>query len=128
MTIKRLSSGSTFEHEIGYARVVVDDLYIHVSGTTGYDYSTMLLPTSATDQAEQCMQNIQQALIQAGADFSHVVRVRYLFPERDDFEPCKPIFKCYFGTNPPAATLEITGLYDPGMRLEVEVTAIHPRQ
>ncbi len=128
MKIKRITSGSTFEQDIGYARCVVDDRYIHVSGTTGYDYSTMQLPTEVTDQAEQCMHNIEQALAQVSADFSHVIRVRYLFPERDDFALCKPIFRRCFGANPPAATLQITGLYDPDMRLEVEVTAIRPER
>ena len=42
MTRKLISSGSTFEEQIGYSRaVVVDDDWIFVSGTTGFDYATM---------------------------------------------------------------------------------------
>ena len=39
--VRRLiSSGSTFEREIGYSRAVVDGEWVHVSGTTGFDYET----------------------------------------------------------------------------------------
>jgi len=42
---KRLiSSGSTFEAEIGYSRAVVVGDSIFVSGTTGFDYATMTIP------------------------------------------------------------------------------------
>jgi enamine deaminase RidA (YjgF/YER057c/UK114 family) len=42
MTQRRaILSGSAFEEQIGYARAVVDGDWVHVSGTTGFDYRTM---------------------------------------------------------------------------------------
>ncbi len=41
MTRKLISSGSTFEQEIGYSRAVVVGDWVFVSGTTGFDYNTM---------------------------------------------------------------------------------------
>jgi hypothetical protein len=41
---RTILSGSTFEERIGYARAVVDGEWVHVSGTTGFDYSTMTIP------------------------------------------------------------------------------------
>jgi len=38
-----ISSNSTFEHDIGYSRAVVDDDWIFVSGTTGFDYGSMTI-------------------------------------------------------------------------------------
>ena len=38
------------------------------------------------EQAEQCMQNIAAALAEAGAEMGDVVRVRYILPDRKDFE------------------------------------------
>ena len=38
MTRKLISSGSTFEAEIGYSRAVVDGEWVFVSGTTAFDY------------------------------------------------------------------------------------------
>ena len=121
-----ISSGSTFEAEIGFSRVVVDDEWIFVSGTTGFDYSTMTIEPDVVAQAEQCMRNIEAALAEAGSSFADVVRVRYLFPDRADFEPCWPVFRRAFDDVRPAATMMVVGLADPRMRLEVEVTARRP--
>ncbi|HZF16221.1 MAG TPA: hypothetical protein VE046_09795 [Steroidobacteraceae bacterium] len=41
MTRRLISSGSTFENDIGYSRAVVDGEWIFVSGTTGFDYAKM---------------------------------------------------------------------------------------
>ena len=75
---KRHSSGSTFEAEYGYARAVADQDYIHVSGTTGYNYADMTIDPDPATQAEQCLTNIQEALAVFNAALSDVVRVHYL--------------------------------------------------
>ncbi|MFC1417283.1 RidA family protein [Streptacidiphilus cavernicola] len=116
-------SGSTFEERIGYARAVVDGDRVHVSGTTGYDYRTMTISDDVVEQAEQCLRNIGAALAQAGGSFADVVRVRYLLPERADFEPCWPVLRACFGEVRPAATMMVCGLADPAMRIEIEVEA-----
>ncbi|MFJ7246260.1 RidA family protein [Kitasatospora sp. NPDC098652] len=116
-------SGSTFEEQIGYARAVVDGDWVHVSGTTGFDYATMTISPDVVEQAEQCLRNIAAALAEAGSGFADVVRVRYLLPERADFEPCWPVLRRCFGEVRPAATMQVCGLADPRMRIEIEVTA-----
>ena len=116
-------SGSTFEEEIGYARAVVDGDRVYVSGTTGFDYATMTIPDGVVEQAEQCLRNIEAALAEAGCAFADVVRVRYLLPDRDDFEPCWPVLRRAFGEVRPAATMLVCGLSDPRMRIEIEVDA-----
>lgn len=116
-------SGSTFEERIGYARAVVDGDWVHVSGTTGFDYATMTISDDVVAQARQCIANIGEALAEAGAEFADVVRVRYLLPDREDFEPCWPVLRECFGKVRPAATMQVCGLADPRMRIEIEVTA-----
>jgi len=120
---RSIGSGSTFEERIGYARAVVDGDWVHVSGTTGFDYATMTIADDVVVQARQCLANIGAALTEAGAAFADVVRVRYLLPERDDFEPCWPVLRERFGDVRPAATMQVCGLADPRMRIEIEVTA-----
>ena len=120
---RAILSGSVFEEQIGYARAVVDGDWVHVSGTTGYDYATMTISDDVVEQAEQCLRNIGAALAEAGCGFGDVVRVRYLLPERDDFEPCWPVLRRCFAEVRPAATMMVCGLADPRMRIEIEVYA-----
>ena len=120
---KLISSGSTFEELIGYSRALVHGEWVLVSGTTGFDYATMTISPDVVEQATQCLHNIGAALAEAGATFGDVVRVRYLLPDRNDFEPCWPLLRHYFGDVRPAATMMQCGLSDPRMRIEIEVTA-----
>jgi enamine deaminase RidA (YjgF/YER057c/UK114 family) len=122
-TRQHIFSGSTFERDIGYARAVVDGHWIFVSGTTGFDYATMTIAPDVETQAAQALKNIGAALAEGGAGFADVVRVRYLLPDRDDFEPCWPLLRETFAAAPPCATMMVAGLSDPRMRIEIEVTA-----
>jgi enamine deaminase RidA (YjgF/YER057c/UK114 family) len=123
MTRRLISSGSTFEDEIGYSRAVVDGDWVFVSGTTGFDYSTMSIAPGLLDQTEQCLKNIETALKQAGSSLADVVRVTYIIPEAAGFRECWPVLRKYFGDVRPAATMISAGLADPRMRIEIEVTA-----
>jgi enamine deaminase RidA (YjgF/YER057c/UK114 family) len=123
MTRRLVSSGSTFERDIGYSRAVVDGEWVFVSGTTGFDYSTMTIPDDVEQQAEQCLRNIESALREAGAAMADVVRVTYLLPDAQDFPRCWPVLRRWFGEVRPAATMMSVGLADPRMRIEIEVTA-----
>lgn len=126
MTRRVILSGSTFEENIGYARAVVSGGHVYVSGTTGFDYSTMTISDDVVEQAEQCLRNIEAALAEAGCTLADVVRVRYLLPDREDFEPCWPVLRRAFGQVRPAATMLACGLYDPRMKIEIEVDARLP--
>jgi enamine deaminase RidA (YjgF/YER057c/UK114 family) len=119
-----ISSGSTFEDQIGYSRAVVAGNWVFVSGTTGFDYATMTISDDVMVQAEQCLKNIASALQQAGSSLQDVVRVTYILPQTADFEPCWPVLRKYFGEVRPAAMMISAGLADPRMKIEIEVTAL----
>jgi enamine deaminase RidA (YjgF/YER057c/UK114 family) len=118
-----ISSGSTFEAEIGYSRAVVSGSWVMVSGTTGYDYNTMTLPKDVVSQCKQCLANIADALAQAGSSLDDVVRVHYIFPKATEFEPCWPLLREAFATARPAATMISAQLLNPHIKVEIEVTA-----
>jgi enamine deaminase RidA (YjgF/YER057c/UK114 family) len=118
-----ISSGSTFESQIGYSRAVVSGDWVFVSGTTGYDYSTMTISDDVEEQARQTLRNIGAALTEAGASFADVVRVHYLLPDLADFEKTWPALQEVFGDIRPAATALQAGLADSAMKIEIEVTA-----
>lgn len=123
MTRRLITSGSTFEAMAAYSRAVIDGDWIFVSGTTGFDYTTMTLAEGVVAQAEQCFANIGAALQQAGASLADVVRVTYLLPNVADFEACWPVLRKHFGDVRPAATMLSAALIDPRILIEIEVTA-----
>ena len=98
--------------------------WVFVSGTTGFDYSTMTIADDVVTQAEQCFKNIEAALQQAGSRLQDVVRVNYVLPNAAEFEPCWPVLRRYFGEVRPAAMMVCAGLLDPRMKIEIEVTAL----
>ena len=118
-----ITSGSTFEAQIGYSRAVVAGDWVFVSGTTGFDYATMTISDDVVTQAEQCLQNIATALAEAGCTLDDVVRVNYVLPNGADFEPCWPVLRQHFGKAKPAAMVITAGVLDPRMKIEIEVTA-----
>ena len=93
MNRQLLSSGSIFEAQIGYSRAVVAGDWVMVSGTTGFDYASMAISDDVVEQAEQCLQNIDAALRQAGSGMADVVRVTYVLPHGADFEACWPVLR-----------------------------------
>jgi enamine deaminase RidA (YjgF/YER057c/UK114 family) len=124
MPRKLISSGSTFEADIGYSRAVVVGDWVFVSGTTGFDYSAMSIEDDLLTQTEQCLKNIEVALREAGSSLQDVVRVTYVLPDASQFEKCWPVLRKYFGEIRPAAMMIQAGLSDPRMKIEIEVTAL----
>lgn len=124
MTRQLISSGSAFETQIAYSRAVVAGDWVFVSGTTGFDYSTMSIAEDVEAQTAQCFKNIEAALQQAGASLRDVVRVTYVLPDAAEFEKCWPVLRQHFGEVRPAAMMITAGLLDPRMKIEIEVTAL----
>ncbi len=126
MTVTHITTGSPFEEKIGYSRAVVADGWVFVAGTTGYDYASMTMPIDVTDQCRNALATIVDALGQAGASLDDVVRVNYILPDGDDWEPCWPIVSDAFARARPAAMMIRAGLQAPEMKIEIEVTARLP--
>ena len=123
MARKLISSGSSFEREVGYSRAVVDGEWVFVAGTTGFDYARMTIAEDPAEQARQALRNIEKALAEAGASLADVVRVKYYVPDAADWPTIVPILGEAFGAIRPAATALICSLVDPRMKIEIEVTA-----
>tara|TARA_R110002072_G_scaffold123467_1_gene258746 strand:+ start:413 stop:793 length:381 start_codon:yes stop_codon:yes gene_type:complete len=124
MKRKLISSGATFEEKISYSRAVVQNNWVFVSGTTGYNYETMTIGETIEEQTEQCLINIKNTLEKANSSLNDVVRVTYILPNASDFEKCWPMLKKYFGAVKPAATMFAAGLADDKMKIEIQVTAL----
>jgi len=126
-----ISSGSAFEGVAGYSRAVVVEHLTHaevfVSGCTGFNYADMTISDDVCVQTRQCFLNIAAALAQAGADLSHITRVRYYLTDAADWDRVAPVFGESLSAIRPAATALVCGLIDARMKIEIEVDARLPR-
>ena len=124
MTRRLISSGSTFEKKVGYSRAVVQGDWCFVSGTTGYDYSTMQIPEVLEDQIGNCFKTISGVLDEAGFSLNDVVRVLYIVSDRNQIAGVTATVGSYLGDIRPASTLIVAGLLEEEMKIEIEVTAL----
>lgn len=122
--MQRISSGSPFEQTMGYSRAVVKGPWCFVSGTTGYDYTTMEMPEDVATQARNCFKTIEGALKEGGFEMSDIVRVQYTLVDASLVEAVVPVLGDTLGDIRPAATMVIAGLIRPEMLIEIEVTAL----
>lgn len=122
--MKLISTGSPFEKTMGYSRAVVKGPWCFVSGVTGYDYATMVMPDGVADQARNCFATIRWALEQGGFAMSDIVRVQYTVTDAALVEALLPVLGENLGDIRPAATMVVAGLIKPEMKIEIEVTAL----
>jgi len=125
MSRKLISSGSSFEKEMGYSRAVVEGDWVFVSGTTGFNYDTMTIEEDVVAQTEQCFKNIKNILEEANSSLDKIVCITYILPKPSDFESCWPVLKKYLENIRPAATMFSADLFDKKMKIEIQVTALN---
>jgi len=84
----------------------------------------IVAPGDAAEQARQVLENVRTALERAGARLEHVVRTRMYVRNVGDWEAVGRVHGEYFGAIRPASTMvEVSGLVDPQMLVEIEVDA-----
>jgi len=124
-----ISSGSPFERAFGYSRAVVAGEAIHVSGTTGYDYAKMTIPSDPAEQARAIYATVAEVLGQAGASLADVVRLRTYVTDSAFCAPVLAVQGEVFGDIRPAATIVVvSALLTPEMKVEIEADARVPRR
>jgi len=129
VTRRLISTGSPFEKTFGYSRAVIDGDMIYVSGTTGYDYSTMIMPDDVAEQTRNIFKTVAKVLEDAGSSLEHLVRAQYFVTDQTYCEPVLTVCGEVLGEIRPAAGIYVVaGLLKPEMKVEIEVTARMPRQ
>ena len=121
--VQRVSTGSPFEQKFGYCRALRHGDTVYVSGTTGYDYASMQMPDAAGAQAHNALATIDRALHEAGASLADTVRVVYYVADRSYIDDVVAAVGPVFSTIRPAATMLVTALIEPAMKVEIEITA-----
>jgi enamine deaminase RidA (YjgF/YER057c/UK114 family) len=121
--VQRVSTGSPFEEKFGYSRAVRHGDTVYVSGTTGYDYTTMKMPDAVGEQAKNALATIDKALQQTGSSIKDTVRVVYYVGDAFDVDEVVAAVGPVFRDIKPAATMLIVKMIEAAMKIEIEVTA-----
>jgi enamine deaminase RidA (YjgF/YER057c/UK114 family) len=123
--VQRFSSGGPYEQRIGYARAVRAGGFVLVAGCTAVGPDGEIVGgADAGEQMREACRNVEAALALAGATVADVVRTRMYVTDASRWEEIGRVHAEVFGAALPAAALvQVAGLLDPRMLVEVEATA-----
>ena len=125
---KRVFSGAPWEAKVGYCRAIRMGDAIAVTGTTSLNPDgTLYAPGDAYAQTRRCLEIIERALGELGAERRHVLRTRIFVTDIARWQEFGHAHGEFFRDCPPATTMvEIKALINPGMLVEIEADAIAP--
>jgi len=126
MQFQRVFSGAPWEGKVGYCRAIRAGHTIYVSGTAPVDEAGgCFAPGDAYAQTRRCLEIIQRALQELGADLGDVVRTRMFVTDISRWAEYGRAHGELFADHPPATSMvEVKSLIDPEMLIEIEVEAV----
>lgn len=121
-----ISSGAKWEDIVGYSRAVRVGNIVEVAGTTAVDERGEVVGgNDPYVQTKYILQKIEKALSEAGASLNDVTRTRMFVTDISKWEEIGMAHGEFFREIKPAASMiEVKGLINPELLIEIEVTAV----
>ncbi|MBN8658657.1 MAG: RidA family protein [Anaerolineae bacterium] len=121
-----ISSGAKWEDIVGYSRAVRVGNIVEVAGTTAVDERGEVIGgNDPYAQTKYILQKIEKALSEAGASLNDVTRTRMFVTDISKWEEIGRAHGEFFREIKPAASMiEVKGLINPELLVEIEVTAV----
>lgn len=110
---KRIINTTEAPAPIGpYSQAVLVNGFLFISGQVAIDPVTNnIIAKDVVDETRQVMHNLKGVLIEAGMDFSHVVKTTIFLSDMSLFASVNEIYASYFTDNFPAReTVAVKGL------------------
>ena len=122
----RTFSGAPWESKVGYCRAIRMGNIIAATGTTSLEENGRIhSPDNAYAQAKRCLEIIEHAITPLGAKRNNIIRTRMFVTDIKRWEEFGRAHGEFFEGCPPATTMvEVKGLIDPRMLIEIEADAV----
>jgi enamine deaminase RidA (YjgF/YER057c/UK114 family) len=115
---------SPFEVTYSYSRVVAAGGWVLIGGTTSVDPSGVVLGETPYEQTLEILRKIEHELGRAGAALADVVQIRmYVVDITRGDEVARAQAEVLGEVRPVTTMVEVSGLFDPRMYVEIEATA-----
>lgn len=125
MTTRTLvSTDSPFERSGAYSRAVIQEPWCFLSGTTGYDYSTMAISPDVVEQTEQILRTVRGVLQSRDFELADVVRVTCVVADQGYWPAVYRVLGETFRDIRPALLTYVAPLIEPAMKVELQMTAL----
>jgi len=118
---------SPWEERFGFSRVSRAAGLVVIGGTTSVDSNGVVLGATPYDQAIEILRKIERELSRAGASLAAVLQTRVYVTDISRSEEVGRAHGDLFGEIHPCMTMvEVSGLIDPRMMVEIEAVALAP--
>ena len=129
--LHRVLQPSGWPRSRGYANgIKARGAFVFVGGMVGWDEREQF-PQGFVAQARQALENVVAVLREGGAAPDHIVRMTWYVRDMDEYlasrDALGAIYREVIGKHYPAmALVEVSRLFEPEARLEIETTAVVP--
>ncbi len=110
-----------------YSQAVKAGDFIFCSGQVAFDPATGdLIMDTIQNETHQVMRNIKAVLVEAGCDFSHVVKTTIFLSDMGLFADVNAVYGSYFTSNFPARETVAVKTLPRNVNVEISVTVYNP--